>query len=96
MQAAGRHACSRTGGPQGPDDVRRRRSGVCIVVANYSPGEATALSPLFSALLRGTYYDGFYDSELSDPDLRYGSRIIFDAEVSVYVRLSYDWLWNSR
>ena len=35
------------------------------------------------ALLRGTYYDGFYDSELSDPDLRYGSRVIFDLEASL-------------
>ena len=36
-----------------------------------------------SALVRGTYYDGFYDSELSDPDLRYGARVLFDAEVSL-------------
>lgn len=95
-----------------------------------------------SGLLRATYYDGFYDSELSDPDQRYGSRIIFDAEVQVplfddasiaigannlfntypdenpgsadlgalypestpfgfnggyyYVRLTYNWLWQSR
>ena len=34
-------------------------------------------------LLRATYYDGFYDSELSDPDLRYGARLIFDAEASL-------------
>ncbi len=34
-------------------------------------------------LLRGTYYDGFYDSELSDPNQRYGSSFIVDAEVSV-------------
>ncbi len=93
-------------------------------------------------LLRSTYYDGFYDSALSDPDQRYGARIIIDAEVSLplsgnaaiaigannllntypdenpnalgvgalypestpfgfnggfyYVRLSYDWLWESR
>lgn len=40
------------------------------------------IGPL-NALIRGTYYDGFYDSELSDPDQRYGSRIIFDAEVQV-------------
>ena len=95
-----------------------------------------------NGLLRGTYYDGFYDAELSDPDQRYGSTFIIDAEVSLplmenaslaigvnnllntypdenpgagglgalypestpfgfnggfyYVRLSYDWLWNSR
>ena len=94
------------------------------------------------ALLRATYYDGFYDSELSDPDQRYGARVIVDAEVSLplsnnasiaigannllntypdenpgalgvgalypestpfgfnggfyYLRLSYDWLWESR
>lgn len=36
-----------------------------------------------SALVRGTYYDGFYDSELSDPDQRYGASVIIDAEVSV-------------
>ena len=36
-----------------------------------------------SGLLRGTYYDGFYDAELSDPDQRYDSRFIVDAEVSV-------------
>ena len=99
------------------------------------------LGPL-STLVRGTYYDGFYDSELSDPDLRYGGRVIFDAEVSMpladnamislgannllntypdenpnsggvgalypestpfgfnggyyYLRLSYDWLWETR
>ena len=34
-------------------------------------------------LLRGTYYDGFYDSELSDPNQRYGSSFIVDVEVSV-------------
>jgi iron complex outermembrane receptor protein len=95
-----------------------------------------------SALLRGTYYDGFYDAELSDPEQRYDPRFIVDAEVSVplmenaalaigvnnllntypeanpnasdlgalypestpfgfnggfyYVRLSYNWLWNSQ
>ena len=95
-----------------------------------------------NGLLRGTYYDGFYDAELSDPEQRYGSTFIIDAEVSLplmenaslaigvnnllntypdenpgagglgalypestpfgfnggfyYVRLSYDWLWNSR
>ena len=99
------------------------------------------LGPL-NTLVRGTYYDGFYDSELSDPDLRYGGRVIFDAEVSMpladnamialgtnnlfntypdenpnsggvgalypestpfgfnggyyYLRLSYDWLWETR
>ncbi|MDE2653426.1 MAG: TonB-dependent receptor [Gemmatimonadota bacterium] len=35
------------------------------------------------ALVRGTYYDGFYDSELSDPELRYGARVLVDAEVSM-------------
>ena len=35
------------------------------------------------ALVRGTYYDGFYDSELSDPEHRYGSRVLVDAEVSM-------------
>jgi iron complex outermembrane receptor protein len=35
-----------------------------------------------SGLLRGTYYDGFYDAELSDPDQRYGASFIVDAEVS--------------
>ncbi|MDE2872887.1 MAG: hypothetical protein OXQ94_14510 [Gemmatimonadota bacterium] len=95
-----------------------------------------------STLVRGTYYDGFYDSELGDPDLGYGSRVLFDAEVSMpladnavislgannlfnsypdenpnsgdvgalypestpfgfnggyyYLRLSYDWLWQTR
>jgi iron complex outermembrane receptor protein len=95
-----------------------------------------------STLVRGTYYDGFYDSELSDPDLRYGANVLFDAEVSLplannasiaigannllntypdenpaaaglgalypestpfgfnggyyYLRLSYDWLWETR
>ncbi len=36
-----------------------------------------------TGLVRGTYYDGFYDSELSDPDQRYGASIIFDAELTV-------------
>lgn len=95
-----------------------------------------------TALLRGSLYDGFYDSELSDPDQRYGESFIIDAEVSLplmenaslaigannllntypdenpgasslgalypestpfgfnggyyYVRLSYNWLWDSR
>ncbi|MBW3553720.1 MAG: TonB-dependent receptor [Gemmatimonadetes bacterium] len=35
-----------------------------------------------SGMLRGTYYDGFYDAELSDPDQRYGSRFIVDAELA--------------
>ncbi len=95
-----------------------------------------------NTLVRGTYYDGFYDSELSAPDLRYGARVLFDAEVSMplannatislgannllntypeenpnsggvgalypestpfgfnggyyYLRLNYDWLWETR
>ncbi len=36
-----------------------------------------------TGLVRGTYYDGFYDSELSDPDQRYGASVIFDLEVTV-------------
>ncbi len=110
-----------------------RFRGVLNVLRDFGPA---------SALVRGTYYDGFYDAELSDPDQRYGARFIVDAEVSVplmenaaiavgannlfntypdenpgasdlgalypestpfgfnggffYVRLSYDWLWQSR
>ncbi|MFQ5537931.1 MAG: TonB-dependent receptor domain-containing protein [Gemmatimonadota bacterium] len=110
-----------------------RFRGVMSVLHDFGP---------LSGLLRATYYDGFYDLELSDPDQRYGARAIFDAEVEVplmenaslaigannlfntypdenpgalsvgalypestpfgfnggyyYVRLSYNWLWNSR
>ena len=110
-----------------------RFRGVVNVLRDFGPA---------SALVRGTYYDGFYDAELSDPDQRYGARFIVDAEIEVplmenaaiavgannlfntypdenpgaaglgalypestpfgfnggffYVRLSYDWLWQSR
>lgn len=36
-----------------------------------------------TGLVRGTYYDGFYDAELSDPDQRYSASFIVDAEVTV-------------
>ncbi len=36
----------------------------------------------FNGLLRGSYWDGFYDSELSDPNQRYGASFIVDAEIA--------------
>ncbi len=53
-----------------------RYRGVLNILHDFGP---------VGGLLRGSYYDGFYDSELSDPNQRYGARFIVDAELSVPV-----------